>query len=809
MNDLKFAVRQLFKRPLLAAVIVISLAVGIGANTLVFTWIRATLFDAIPGAPEPQQLAVLVQEHKSGGLNDTMSLSDIESLALEREVFAGITASQFGPVSVRVGAEPEWLWGQLTMANFFDVLGVKPVLGRGFLPGEDRPGTKDQVAVISHELWQRNFQGAADVLGRVVQLDRRPVTIVGVAPPGFIGAMGGLRMDLWVPLATAFNDGTLQPRYTSRGWRWLHTVARLAPGVSVREANAAANAVGQRIAAEFPESSKDSTLRVIPVWEAPWGGQRLFLPLLRVLAVVAALLLLLVTANVANLLLARAHERQREMSLRLALGASTGRVIRQLLAESTLLAVLGGAGGVALALIGAHWLLDLLPQTYLPISYNFGLDWRVLGLTAAVTLVTGLLFGLAPALNSARTDLNDALKAGSRSTAGAGPRQGMRRALVIGEVALALVLLLGMGLCFRSLAEARRMDLGLDPRGVWVAGFRLNSPGENEASVRDFYQRLLTEAARLPGVEAVGLADWFPLGFEGGSSSGVKVPGYEPVPGENMGVGVALVSPGYFEALRIPLRAGRDFTAQDNSQASPVAIVNEAFAKKYFAGSDPVGRTFNSWRGDTRIVGVVATGKYNELSEASQPFLYLSAWQTDNRNLSVAVRTSGDPRQLAQPVLRLARSLHPDATPHAAMTYEGFVSAAFAIPTAAATLLGVLGALALLLAVMGLYAVMSQSVAHRVRELGVRLALGANPRDVLRLVLRQGLQLTGIGLAIGAVAGLAVSRLLASLLVGISAADTFTWLLVPPVLMAAAFLACWLPARRASRVDPMAALRSE
>ena len=385
----------------------------------------------------------------------------------------------------------------------------------------------------------------------------------------------------------------------------------------------------------------------------------------------------------------------------------------------------------------------------------------------------------------------------------------MRRALVIGEVALALVLLLGMGLCFRSLAEARRMDLGLDPRGVWVAGFRLNSPGENEASVRDFYQRLLTEAARLPGVEAVGLADWFPLGFEGGSSSGVKVPGYEPVPGENMGVGVALVSPGYFEALRIPLRAGRDFTAQDNSQASPVAIVNEAFAKKYFAGSDPVGRTFNSWRGDTRIVGVVATGKYNELSEASQPFLYLSAWQTDNRNLSVAVRTSGDPRQLAQPVLRLARSLHPDATPHAAMTYEGFVSAAFAIPTAAATLLGVLGALALLLAVMGIYAVMSQSVAHRARELGVRLALGANPRDVLRLVLRQGLQLTGIGLAIGAVAGLAVSRLLASLLVGISAADAFTWLLVPPVLMAAAFLACWLPARRAARTDPMVALRSE
>jgi len=809
MNDFKFSLRQLLKRPLLTIVIVLSLAVGIGANTIVFTWIRTTLLEAIPGAKDPTRLTVLISQHKSGGINDTMSLPDIESLATERGVFAGITASQYEPVSVRVDAEPEWLWCQYSMANFFDVLGVKPVLGRGFGPGEDRSEAGDRVAVISHDLWQRRFQGAPEVLGRVVQFDQKPVTIVGVAPPGFAGAMGGLRMDLWVPLATRFSGSELRPRYESRGWRWLHTVARLAPGVSVREANAAAATIGQRLAGEFPDSSKDTTLRVVRVWEAPWGGQALFLPLLRALTVVAGMLLLLVIANVANLLLARAQERQREMSLRLALGASAARVVRQLLAESTLLAVIGGAAGVALAMWGAHWLVDLMPATYLPLGYNLGINRTVLGVTAVVTLVTGLLFGLAPALNAARADLNEALKAGGRATSGVGPRQRLRRALVVGEVALALVLLLGMGLCVRSFTEARRMDLGLDPRGVWVAGFRFNAPAEDEASARAFYRKLLAEAAQLPGVEAVGLASWFPLGFEGGDGAGVKVPGYVPAAGENMGTGVAVVSPGYFDTLRIPVRHGRDFNARDDSSQPLVAVVNEEFARRYFAGRDPVGLTFNFWRGDTRIVGIVPTGKYNELRETPQPFFYLCAWQIDNRNLGVAVRSSADPRQVAQPVEGLARSLRADATPTASMTYETFVGAAFTIPRVAATLLAVLGALALGLAVMGIYAVMSQSVGQRVRELGVRVALGAQPRDVRGLILGQGLKLAMLGMGIGALAGIGVSRVMSGLLVGISAADGWTWLVVPPLMLAAVIAACWLPARRAARVDPMEALRNE
>ncbi len=809
MNDCRFAVRQLLKNPGLTLVVVLSLAVGIGANAIVFTWIRSTLLDAIPGATEPRRLAVLVPRHKSGEVNDTMSLADIESVAAQTNIFSAITASQFGAVWVRLEKTPEWLWGQNTLANFFDVLGAAPVLGRGFLPGEDRPGAKDRVAVISHALWQQRFHGAPDVLGKVIELNQRPVTIVGVAAPGFFGTMGGLRFDLWVPLATERDGQDLQTRYTSRGWRWLHTVARLAPGVSLREAKAAADVVGQRLAKEFPETSKDTTMSVLRMWESPRGGQALFLPLLRALAVVAGLLLLLVAANVANLLLARAHARQSEMGVRLALGASGGRLMRQLLTESLLLAVLGGAGGVALAVWGAHGLLDLMPATYLPVGYNLGLNWGVLAATAVVTLVTGLLFGLAPAWNAARTNLNETLKTGGRAAFGIGPRQWLRRALVVSEIALALVLLLSMGLCARSFSKARQMDLGLDPRGVWVAGFRLSPHVADMTSTRSFYQRLRREAARLPGVETVGLSSWFPLGFEGGSSSDMKVPGYVPTPGESMNAGVSTVSPGYFDTLRIPMLAGRDFTDADDLESPVVGVVNEAFARKYLAGRDPVGLTFNFWLGDVRIIGVVKTGKYSSLNEPAWPFVYVSAGQTDARDLGLAVRTTGNPRQIAGEIERLAVSIDPNASPHAAMTYEDYVAAAFTLPRVAATLLSVLGGLALLLAVMGIYAVISHGASQRTREFGVRLALGAQPAAMMRLILRQGLGLALAGLGLGVVAGIGASRALAGLLVGVTAADTVTWILVPVVLLGAAFAACWLPARRAARIDLMKALRDE
>jgi putative ABC transport system permease protein len=809
MNDLRFALRQMRKSPGFTLVIVLSLAVGIGANAVVFTWIGATLLNAIPAAARPEQLAVLMPEHRTGGSSDTMSLLDIEALAAEGNVFSGITASQYGTVQVRLGRDYEWLWGQSTMANFFEVLGVRPALGRSFLPGEDRPGAADQVAVISHRFWQERFEGAASVLGKVIEINQRSVTIVGVAPPGFVGTMGGLRLDLWVPLGTQFAAAELQPRYLSRSNRWLHTVARLAPGVSHREADSAANAVSQWLAREFPETSKDTVLRVVRVWESKWGGQSLFLPLLRVLAVVAGLLLLLVIANVANLLLARAQTRQAEMGVRLALGASAKRVLRQLLTENLFLAAVGGACGVALAVLGANFLFDLMPPSYLPIGYDVRLNWKVLTLVAGLTLFAGTIVGLAPALQAARTNLNESLKAGARTSSGLGRRQWLRRTFVVGQVGLAFVLLLGMGLCVRSFGKARQMNLGLDPRGVWLAGFKLSPHVGSGRAVRSFFQTLQREANRLPGVESATLASWLPLGFEGGSSAGIHVPGYLPAPGENLSTRNSLITPGYFKTLRIPLIAGRDFSEADDIEAPRVGVVNEVFARRFFPGRDPVGLTFNTWVGDVRIIGVARTGKYRELNEPEQPFAYLSAWQVEARNLTLALRTAGDPRHLARAVEQLAASLDPAGTPTAALTYEDFVAAAFTTPRIAATLLSVLGVLALLLAVLGIYAVMAQNVGQRVRELGIRLALGAQPGDVRNLILRQGMIPVGTGLVMGGVAGLAVSRLLSSVLVGVTTTDIATWMIVPVLLFAAALITCWFPARRASHVDLIVALRTE
>jgi predicted permease len=589
----------------------------------------------------------------------------------------------------------------------------------------------------------------------------------------------------------------------------LHTVARLAPGISHRKANAAVAAVSERLSQSFPEANRNTTLRVRHLWESTWGGQSLFLPLLRVLAVVAGLLLLLVIANVANLLLARAQGRQLEMGVRVALGASPFRIMRQLLVESICLALVGGAGGIALAVWGANALFDLMPTTYLPVGYDVSLNWTVVALITGLTISTGILFGLAPAVQAAGTNLNETLKAGARTSSGLGPRQWLRRAFVIGQVGLAFVLLLGMGLCVRSFIRARQIELGVDPRGVWVAGFKLSPHVGDSNAVRSFYQRLQYEAARLPGVEQVALADWLPLGFEGGSGVGVKIPGYVPAPGEDMGAGISYVSPGYFDVLHIRRVSGRDFTPADDAQAPLVGVVNETFARKFFGARDPVGLTFNCSRGDVRIVGVVQTGRYRTLNEREQPYMYLSTWQSDVRTLTLALRTAGDPKQLAQPVERVAVAIHPLAAPTAAMTYEDYVAAAFTTPRLAATLLSLLGVLALALAILGLFAVMSQNVEQRIREMGIRLALGAQPRELRRLIVQQGLWLTAAGLVLGGITGFAVSRLLSGLLVGISAADVVTWVLVPLLLLGAAMGTCWVPARRASKVNPMVALRTE
>jgi predicted permease len=807
-QDARYGLRMLRKSPAFTVVVALSLAVGIGANTVVFTWIQAALLDATPGVADRSRLVVLCPRHKTTGLDATMSIPDIRSLAEQKNVFAGITASQMGATTLRVGETTEWVWGQFTLANYFDVLGVHLVLGRGFRPGEDEPGTGDLVAVISHGLWQRRFGGDPSVVGRVVQINSRPATIVGVAAADFKGTMGALRFDLWTPLPAELDAAVLRGRFEQRGSHWVHTMARLVPGVSINEAQAAATLVASRLEQEYPGTNRDRTLAVLPLWKCPWGGQAVLLPVLRVLALVAGLLLLLVAANVASLLLTRAHRRRSEMAMRLALGASNYRAIRQLLTESLVLALLGGVCGTLAARWGMNLFVEFIPPTYLPVVVEPRLNWPVLGATMVVTLLTGLLFGLAPALQGARTDLNETIKAGGRAAASA-PRHWLRSAFVVGEVALALVLLLSMGLCVRSLEKARHTDLGLDPHRAFVAGFRISPHVGDDASIRSFYQRLRTEAAGLPGVEVSALTDWLPLGFEGGSSSSIEVPGYQPADGESMSVQHSLVSPNYFAALHIPVLRGREFAETDTPSSPRVIVVNEAFVARYLGNREPIGLEVGIWGRQARIVGVAKNGKYRVLNEPLRPFLYMCQTQIPNRDFSLVLRGRGDIANLAGLVERLAVSIDSNMRPFAAMPFQDYIGAAFTVPRLAATMLSVLGMLALLLAVLGIYAVIATSVNERTREFGVRIALGAQQADILRLVLRHGVSLTLVGLGIGAIAGLAASRALASLLIGVGPGDLLTWFAVPLLLMGSTALACWLPARRAAKVDPMLVLRQQ
>jgi len=809
LQDVRFGLRMLLKRPGFTAIAVLTLALGIGANTVVFSWIRAVLIDAVPGAGAAERLVVLCPRHVSGPISDTMSVLDNRDLAAENQIFAGVAGSRFDPMSLRLGAEMEWVWTESTSANFFDVLKVRPALGRFFLPNEDTHPGGDSVVVLSHILWQRHFNGDSNVLGRVVELANRSFTVIGVAPANFYGGMGGLRFDVWIPLtmATEFTDAAQV--LNSRNWRMLHTYARLQQGVSLAQAQAASSAVMQRLQREYADTNRDLGVAVLPVWKSPWGGQGAFLPLLRSLAVITILLLLLVIANVANLLLSRATARQQEIAVRLALGAKPIRLIRQFLTESVLLAGLGGMLGCLFAAWGVGLLFKLLPPIpHLPVGYDIRLNGTVLFFSAIVTVVTGILFGLAPALQGIRTNLNDTLKHAGRSAAGSHSHR-LRNSFVVCEVALAIVLLVGMTLCARSLQQAHKIELGLDPHNVWAAGFRLPLVGYDEERKSNIYRRLRQELAGLPGVETVALADWLPLGLEGGSDTRFAADGYQPAPGEAMSASVSAVSPDYFRVLRIPIMAGREFAERDDATTTHKVIINQLLAERYFAGRNPLGLTLKFWSQEWTIIGVAKNGKHRSLNEPPLSSLYVCERQVPHGSLVAILRTKTDPRAIALPVQKTALALDPALKPVAALTMTEYTAAAFTIPRMAATLLSVLGGIALVLAALGIYAVIAYAVAQRTREIGLRMALGAQRFDVLRLFIKQGMKLVGFGVVVGLLGTFAAMQVLSSLLVGVSASDPLTYLAAAISLGAVALLACWLPARRATRIDPMVALRYE
>ncbi len=814
-QDLRYGLRMLLKSPGFAAVAVLALALGIGANSAVFSLINTILLRPMPAVPEPDRLVAPIVTSGAGAYNN-FSYPDYADYRDHGDVFSGILGHSLISVALGNGGQNELLWGEMVTGNYFSVLGTTPALGRGFLPGEDRTEGSHPVVVIGHSLWERRFHSDPRIAGSSLTLNGRDFTVVGVAPPGFAGTEFALKMDLWVPImmhttVMPGSDGLLQ----DRDRRWMKTIARLEPGVTVAQASAAMTISSERLAQAYPDTNRGVSVSVVPERQGQfpveaWGGISIGASL--ALAVVG-LVLLVACANVANLLLARAAGRRREIGIRLALGAGRWRLVRQLLVEGLLLALLGGGAAVLLTL----WVSDLLLSFHPPIPYTLALDYtpdaRVLIYTAVVSLLTAVLFGLAPALHASNPELVPLLKGES---GGAGAKRwwpAPLSLLVVGQVTLSLVVLVSAGLFLRSLQNAATIDPGFRTKDVLVASFDLGLLGYSEEKGLAFQRELAHRVKALPGVVSAALIDDLPLDYSWNTTGPILADG-QPAPAEGQGVWglVGVVTPGLFDTFGIPLVRGRDFTERDDAHSTPVTILNETLASRLWPGGDPIGRLvrFGGLDAPTReVIGIARNSRYKTLGEGPQPYIYRPVAQVYQGNMTLLVRAQGDPALLSDAVRHVAAELDSRLPLYGPGTMDAHMGFALWWTRMGASLATVFGVLALVLAAVGLYGVMAYSVSQRTREIGIRMALGARPRDVLRLVVGGGLRLGLAGVAAGLLAGAILGRVMASLLYGVGPADPVTFVGLAVLLGATALLASYVPARRAARVDPMVALRCD
>jgi predicted permease len=646
----------------------------------------------------------------------------------------------------------------------------------------------------------------------VVDLNRRSFTIIGVAPAEFQGSVSPMATDAWAPLSMIWevrNQGTFF--LSARGARgWLDLV-RLQPGVTIRQAQAAVATIDTQLARAYPDTNLEARHHVVPLSECPWGGQSVVGPALRLLLAVSLGVQLIVAANIGNLLLARAASRQKEVAIRLATGATRWHLARLFLVESMLLALVSGAAGTLLAGWVVNSMALFVPKELaVNMHLSFSLDWASLAFALLLSLATGLFFGLLPALHSSHLNLQAVLKEGGRSSKGGASQRRLRNGLVVAEIAIALVLLIGAGLCIKGLRQARQIDFGFNPDHVLIGGLKIGMNGYNEDTGRVFYRRVQQRLVNMPGVENAALASWFPLSLSGCKGLDVSVDGYQRPAGEDTTYTFAIISPGYFSTLRIPLVSGRDFTEADDAGAARVAIVNEAFAKRFWPGRDPIGRQFHSGGTLRTVVGVAKTGKYNRLSEGLWCFFYLPYLQgVSDLDLSLCVRTRGDPNAFSGSLHQAVHEIDPGVELLQIMPLSVHSGMVLYPQRMASGLLLLMGLVAMVLAAMGIYGVLAYTVSQRTQEFGVRIALGATPGNILRLVISRGLWLAGAGVAVGIGCSLAVTRLMTGFLYGVRPVDPGTFVAVPLLLAIVALIACFVPARRATRVDPIVALRAE
>jgi len=798
-QDLRYAFRALARAPGVSIVAILSLGLGIGAVTTIFTWIDRWVLNPMPVVKDAGRL-LNVQTRAPGGEHWSVSYPSYRDWTARFRVFDGFTVFSLAQVGVRETGGTERAWAITASANYFDVLGVPMIAGRAFRPEEEQGAA--QVAVLGYSYWQRRFKGDPGMIDRKLNLNGHDFTIIGIAAPKFGGAYVGLSMDLYLPVTTrtVLDGGT---PWEVRDWQWLEGIARLKPGVSAAAADEDAARVGRELDVLFPNSQNHPQLASLRTQ----GASAVLLPVMSALLGVTVLVLLIACANVANLLLARAAARQKEFGVRLAIGAGRLRIIRQLLTESLLLGVAGGIAGLTLAFWGRDAMRSFVPPAPFPIDFETAINTRIVLFSVLVTLATVVVFGLVPALRASRPDLVPVLK---DLATGGSARGRLRGALVAGQVALSLVALVCAGLFLRGLARAQQVDLGFkDPATLLLVSTDLGLAGLPDSSGPAIIERVLERVRSAPGVLAAGTSDFVPMGFGGSSSSTVEVDGYTPAKDENMSVRYARVSPGYFQALGLRMVSGRSIGAEDRSGTSPVAVVNEAFVKRFWPGQDAVGKQFRRGDQPLTVAGVVQDSKYTKILEAPTPFIYYPVTQLFASDFTIHVRTTSDARGFIEPLRKevaAAEATLPYLDPR---TMSDQIIPATIGQRMGSRMLALFGAMALFLAAIGLYGVMSYSVSQRTREIGVRLALGADSRGVVGMVLRQGLKLTAMGLLVGGVLSLGAGFLLRSQLFGLSPADPVTFGGLALILAVVAIGASLLPARRAARVDPIVALRSE
>jgi predicted permease len=805
--DLRYAIRQLAKSPGFAITVILSITLGLGANTTIFTFVNALLLRPPAVADSGHLVEVMEHNAKASGIEAYMPFS-YHGYALLRDhnhTLSGFAAFDGDPrtVSWSHDGQGQMVHGQLVSSNFFTVLGVEPSAGRFFPDGEDKGEAGAPTAVISYSFWERQFAADRSVIGRALVFNGASYTVVGVAPPSFTGILIGSRPDFWTSLAmtpTLIHD---RERLGSDTSYWLLGVGRLKPGVLQSEAQADLTVLTRSThSSSSNEPVMDASAFPLQLVPSPFRGYVAAFTGLLMAAV--GLVLLIACANAANLVLARATTRRRELAVRSALGASRFRIIRQALTESLLLSMMGGAGGLLLAYWSIPALLNLKPAT-IPVSIEAPLDWRVFAFALVTSLLSGIAFGVIPAMRSTRRDLLPALKDERQL---AGPRRSrLRSSLVVAQITVCLVLLISAGLCVRSLLNARSIDPGFSTHDIAVAQLDPGSLGYTESQDRQFYQLLLQRVRALPGVRSASLSDYLPLGTSR-SLQGVQIDGSTPPPGQDsIVVQVAYVAPDFFNTMGVPVLNGRDFSPRDSEPGSHGVIVNQAMTSRFWPGRNPIGLHFKIDKEPVEIVGVVKTGKYRSLSEDPQPFMYRPTGSGSQEFL--VVRTGVDEEAALGEIRGVIQSLDPNIVPTDMETIGQYMALPLFAAHTTGLLLAVFGAVALLLAVIGLSGVVSYSVSQRTNEIGVRMALGANRDDVVRLILKQGMRLTAIGIVLGLALSFGATRLLAGLLYGIKPADPATFAGVSLLLAAVAFVSCYLPARRAASTDPMKALRAE